>query len=45
MPLKATDVTSLKVVGKGMALAGTLEAARFVPKMDTIEPGATPWVV
>ena len=43
--LNVTDVTSLNPVGSGMALALAVEAARFVPKMDTMEPGATPCVV
>src|ERR1700691_930910 len=43
--LNVTDVTSLNAVGSGMAPAAAVEAARFVPKMDTMEPGATPCVV
>src|ERR1022692_2138168 len=45
IPLNVTDATSLNAVGSGMALATAVEAARFVPKMDTTEPGATPAVV
>src|ERR1039457_4544160 len=42
MSLKVTDITSLNVVDIGMVSAKAVEAARFVPKMDTREPGATP---
>src|ERR1700691_3565385 len=45
IPLKVTDVTSLNAVGSGMVFPEDVEAAKFVPKMDTREPGATPCAV
>jgi hypothetical protein len=45
IPFNVTDVTSLNAVGSGIALATEVEAAKFVPKMDTMEPGAAPPMV
>jgi hypothetical protein len=44
MLLKVTEVTSPSVVDSGIVFAIDNPLARFVPKMETSEPGATPCV-
>jgi hypothetical protein len=42
MLLKATDITSLHVVDSGMVFGWGMVVAKSVPKIATIDPGATP---
>jgi hypothetical protein len=41
--LKVTDITSLHVADSGMVSGWGIVVARFVPKIATMDPGATPF--